>query len=168
MKKKIFIGILVFIILSIIFLIYNVIVKNTKIKDVKNNNIELGNGIYATVFNTGEGEKFDSNKRKKMIDYDLGTVYFYDIRDVEFEYNGRKLNLKKALLDNIILIEQVIEQAEIDSNLQKNRKDIVKDGGSIKYEYETFSIIKFNTLGGNKDIYIGKKNMDINVLKQGY
>ena len=39
-----------------------------------------------------------------------------------------------------------------------------KDGGSIIYKYDNYTIIKFHTLDGNRDVYIGNKNMDINDL----
>ena len=38
------------------------------------------------------------------------------------------------------------------------------DGGSIEYHYENYTIIKFHTLDGNRDVYIGNKNMTINDL----
>ena len=111
--------------------------------------------------------KFDAIKRKKIIDVTY-SVYFYDIEDVEFEYKGNIFDLKVALMNKQLLIDKVIEQAEDDAKSGKNKKEIYMDGGSIKYKYDKFSIIKYNSLDGNRDIYVGKPNMDINVLDQGY
>lgn len=111
--------------------------------------------------------KFDAIKRKKIIDVTY-SVYFYDIEDVEFEYKGNIFDLKVALMNKQLLIDKVIEQAEDDAKSGKNKKEIYMDGGSIKYKYDKFSIVKYNSLDGNRDIYVGKPNMDINVLDQGY
>ena len=111
--------------------------------------------------------KFDAIKRKKIIDVTY-SVYFYDIEDVEFEYKGNIFDLKVALMNKQLLIDKVIEQAEDDAKSGKNKKEIYMDGGSIKYKYDKFSIIKYNSLDGNRDIYVGKPNMDINFLDKGY
>ena len=40
------------------------------------------------------------------------------------------------------------------------------DGGSIEYHYENYTIIKCHTLDGNRDVYIGTKDLklkDINI-----
>lgn len=168
MKKKIIIY--VFIILLSLLLFYNIVIKNIVKNnvEVEPNIINLENGIHVIEFGTHEEESFDSNKREKIIEYNFGSVYFYDVKNIEFNYMDNILNLKESLITNNISIEQVISQAEDDSNKQKNDKGIFKDGGSIKYRYPTFSIIKFNSLDGNKDIYIGKPEMSISVLKKGY
>ena len=41
-----------------------------------------------------------------------------------------------------------------------------RDGGSVEYEYETFTIIKFNTVDGNRDMYICKAETKLNDLKK--
>lgn len=38
--------------------------------------------------------------------------------------------------------------------------DIYKDGGTRLYKNDTISIIKCNTIDGNKDIYIGDINLE--------
>lgn len=40
-----------------------------------------------------------------------------------------------------------------------------KDGGSMEYHYENYSIIKIHTLDGNRDVYIGIPSMKFNDLK---
>lgn len=166
MKKRIIIY--VFIILLSLLLFYNIVIKDNLEANVEPNSIISKNIMHVIEFGTHEEENFDSNKREKIIEYNFGSVYFYDIKNIEFNYMNNILNLKESLITNNISIEQVISQAEDDSNKQKNDKGIFKDGGSIKYRYPTFSIIKFNSLDGNKDIYIGKPEMSISVLKKGY
>lgn len=55
---------------------------------------------------------------------------------------------------------------EIIAKANKDLPDAISydDGGSIEYHYENYTIIKFHTLDGNRDVYIGTKNMTINDL----
>ena len=55
---------------------------------------------------------------------------------------------------------------EIIAKANKDLPDAIPydDGGSIEYHYENYTIIKFHTLDGNRDVYIGNKNMTINDL----
>lgn len=55
---------------------------------------------------------------------------------------------------------------EIIAKANKDLPDAISydDGGSIEYHYENYTIIKFHTLDGNRDVYIGNKNMTINDL----
>ena len=51
--------------------------------------------------------------------------------------------------------------------IQKANKDLPNaasydDGGSKEYHYENYTIIKCNTLNGNRDVYIGTKDMTLN------
>ncbi len=132
---------------------------------ILNNNNEL---IENATTIEKEEITLDNNKREKVISLSSYNVYFYDIEDVYFNYKGKSIQLKKALLAEQISIEQVIQQAEEDTKGNFLRKAKLLDGGSTKYYYNDFSIIKFHSLDGNRDVYIGRTDMDINVLKQGY
>lgn len=160
MKKRVIIFMLG--VIAIIILIVTIVnMVKSEDRDSKKTNISAITSEEANKI------KFDAIKRKKIIDVTY-SVYFYDIEDVEFEYKGNIFNLKVALMNKQLLIDKVIEQAEDDAKNGKNKKEIYMDGGSIKYKYDKFSIIKYNSLDGNRDIYVGKPNMDINVLDQGY
>lgn len=39
-----------------------------------------------------------------------------------------------------------------------------KDGESILYQHDNYAMIKFHTLDGNRDVCIGRKDMNINNL----
>lgn len=100
------------------------------------------------------------SKKEKIMECNY-SLYFYDIDDVEYEYNGEMLQLKESLRKGTISIEEVIRQAEEDVRKGKIRSVRLMDGGSKLYEYETFSILKMFSADGNRDIYIGKANMEI-------
>lgn len=40
-----------------------------------------------------------------------------------------------------------------------------KEGGSKEYHYDNYTIIKMHSLDGNRDVYIGVPNMNLNDLK---
>ena len=40
-----------------------------------------------------------------------------------------------------------------------------KDGGTMMYWYGTYTIIKSNSLDGNKDVYIGIPEMNLNSVR---
>ena len=160
MKKRVIIFMLGVIAISILIATIVNMVKSEDRDSQKTN-------ISAITSEEANKIKFDAIKRKKIIDVTY-SVYFYDIEDVEFEYKGNIFDFKVALMNKQLLIDKVIEQAEDDAKSGKNKKEIYMDGGSIKYKYDKFSIIKYNSLDGNRDIYVGKPNMDINVLDQGY
>lgn len=90
-------------------------------------------------------------------DYD---VYGYD-GSVNIRIDGKDYSLKEALLENKITMEEIIAKANQDEKDGKIKADIYKDGGSIEYHYENYTIIKYHTLDGNRDVYIGTKDLKL-------
>lgn len=85
------------------------------------------------------------------------TIYGYD-GIVNIKVEGKNYLLKDALLQNKITMDEIIEKAN------KDFPNAVSydDGGSIEYHYEDYTIIKCHTLDGNRDVYIGTKEMTLN------
>lgn len=159
MKKKIIISILLIInIVIITVLIVDVVILKNK-KNEESNKLSL----YNINYNLENGNIYNE-KREKILDYSY-SIYFYDIEDVKFEYRDYKIDLKNDLKYGYISPEQLIVQAEEDAKEKKNWKRICMDGGSTIYIYENFSILKMNSLNGNRDLYIGPPNMDINEIE---
>ncbi len=72
------------------------------------------------------------------------------------------LSLREALLQNKITMEEIMAKA----NKDFPNATSYDDGGSIEYHYENYTIIKCHTLDGNRDVYIGTKDLklkDINI-----
>ena len=105
--------------------------------------IDSYNKVYAIL------DKSETNK------YDY-TIYAYD-GSVNIRTDGKEYSLKEALLENKITMEEIISKAN------KDFPNAVSydDGGSIEYHYENYTIIKCHTLDGNRDVYIGTKDMTI-------
>lgn len=92
-----------------------------------------------------ESDKYDYN------------IYTYD-GQVNILINGEELSLRNALLNNKITMEEIIAKAN------KDFPNAVSydDGGSIEYHYDNYTIIKCHTLEGNRDVYIGTKDLKLN------
>ena len=98
----------------------------------------------------------DKNETDKY-DYD---VYGYD-GSVNIRIDGKDYSLKDALLENKITMEEIIAKANQDEKAGKIKADMYKDGGSMEYHYENYTIIKCHTLDGNRDVYIGTKDLKL-------
>ncbi len=98
----------------------------------------------------------DKNETDKY-DYD---VYGYD-GSVNIRIDGKDYSLKEALLENKITMEEIIAKANQDEKDGKIKAYIYKDGGSIEYHYENYTIIKCHTVDGNRDVYIGTKDLKL-------
>lgn len=103
-------------------------------------------------------DKSETNK------YDY-NIYTYD-GSVNILINGEEISLRNALLENKITMNEIIAKANKDLKDNKITGDTYKDGGSIIYNYENYTIIKLHTLDGNRDVYIGTKSMSINDVKK--
>ncbi len=98
----------------------------------------------------------DKNGTDKY-DYD---VYIYD-GSVNIIIDGKNYSLKEALLENRITMEEIIAKANQDEKEGIIKVDMYKDGGSMEYHYKNYTIIKCHTLDGNRDVYIGTKDLKL-------
>ena len=108
--------------------------------------IDSYNRIYA-ILDKSETDKYNY------------SIYAYE-GSVNIVIDEQEYTLREALLGNKITMEEIIAKAN------KDIPDAITydDGGSVEYHYENYTIIKFHTLDGNRDVYIGTKNMTINDL----
>ena len=99
----------------------------------------------------------DKNETDKY-EYD---VYVYD-GSVNIRIDGKDYSLKEALLENKITMEEIIVKANQDEKDGKIKAEMYKDGGSKEYHYDNYTIIKCHTIDGNRDVYIGTKDLELN------
>lgn len=103
------------------------------------------------VLNSKELDKSDT-------DYNL---YYYGINEVRININNKTMLLEEALRSGKMTIDGLI----IKANKDFPDAPIYKDGGSVEYHYDNYTIIKMHTLDGNRDVYIGSKDITINNIK---
>lgn len=111
-------------------------------------------------------KKSDNKEAKKILNntelykhnsnYDL---YYYGLEQVNVNVDNEILTLEEALKSGKITLEKIISNANRDLDSGKIKGDMYKDGGSMIYKYDTFTIIKLNRTDGNKDMYIGTPEM---------
>ena len=108
-------------------------------------------------------EKIISKGEIEEIDYNVysfeGNVAI-NLNSDNAELTENSISLRDALLQDKITMEEIIEKAN------KDFPNVISydDGGSKEYHYPTYTIIKLNKLMGNKDVYIGNKDMTIHDL----
>lgn len=103
--------------------------------------------IY-TILDKSETDKYDY------------TIYGYD-GSVNIRIDGKDYSLKEALSENKITMEEIIAKANQDEKDGKIKAYMYKDGGSMEYHYENYTIIKCHTVDGNRDVYIGTKDLKL-------
>lgn len=95
---------------------------------------------------------------KYNTDYDL---YYYGIDEVNITIDNKTMLLEDALKSGKITLDGIVEKANKDLNEGNITGDMYKDGGSMIYQYSNYTIIKLHTIDGNRDVYIGTKDMTI-------
>lgn len=113
------------------------------------------------IFTPTQGEKIKVIKEKDdKLPY---SVYSYG-GDVEITLKEETHSLSKALDENKITMDEILDDILSDVQNGVAVATTIKDGGSQIYEYKKYTILKFHSLDGNNDFYIGSKNFDINEL----
>lgn len=112
---------------------------------------------FKLTFNSKPG-----NVKKQIVDKKTSKQYDYNVYvwngDVKITIENKTYTLEEALDNDSITVEEIIAKAEKDI-----KKPLVyRDGGSKEYHYDDYTIIKLNTLDGNKDVYIGNKKLSVN------
>ena len=88
-----------------------------------------------------------------------------ELRNQKVE-NNNKIILSDEVFEKSckgeITMEEIIDKAEQDEENKEIVADTYLDGGSKRYEYPEFVIIKCNTLDGDKDVYFGNTDYILN------
>ena len=120
--------------------------------------------------------KMNYNQRKDLgiktiIDKNSSDKYDYSVctfgGDVTITIEKDMVySLEDALSQNVISVEDILKQAKMDAAYGLCESGYYPDGGSIEYLYTDYTILKYNTLDGNKDLYIGMKGQIINEINK--
>ncbi len=100
---------------------------------------------------------FDENAS----DYNL---YNYGLHDVYVTVDGDTLPLIEALKYGKVTIDGIIAECNRLSSIGEIQSEQYKDGGSILFDFGDFKILKYHTIEGNRDVYIGTSDMNINAV----
>ena len=84
-------------------------------------------------------------------------IYLYCLESVKIKYNNNILDFKDYI--EKYSIDDIINKLVNTESLWDGGTKIYKDGGTTEYTNNGLTLIKCNTIDGNKDIYIGTKDM---------
>ena len=105
-------------------------------------------------------ENNDKNiKFKEYLKFDNETIYLAEnVSELFIVENKNQTSLRKYIINSTESMDKSIESI---TNLL-NKQSILKDGGTIifKNKDKNITLIKCNTIDGNKDIYIGDYNLN--------
>ena len=78
-------------------------------------------------------------------------IYTYCSDDITIKINNKEMTLKEIVETDDEAIEKIINTLK--------HEETFSDGGTKLYKGDNLTLIKCNTLDGNRDIYIGNENM---------
>lgn len=127
-------------------------------------NIEIKSVDNFEIFFTKSQESSEKDiilTKQEMEDYNY-NIYSYG-GSVEISINDEKMSLREALLNNKITMDEIIQKANNDLENEIIKGGMYRDGGSMIYQYDSYTIIKYHDLEGNRDVYIGSPEMQMGV-----
>ena len=127
-------------------------------------NIESSN--YTSKYDLNYSQRKDLGI-EKIVDGDEFDVYEFG-GDVCFRVEDKSYTFDKAIEEGIITIDNILEQAKLDSKYGICEEGAYSDGGSIEYCYPDYTILKLSTLDGNNDMVIGFSGQIINKFNREF
>lgn len=107
--------------------------------------------IFFEEKNINENTIILSKDSDKLSDYDVYT----NNGDFFIIINEKVMSLKDALITKVLSVQDILDKAIKDSENEEIYSDTYLDGGTKIYKYKDYTIIKCNTLDGDKDMYLG-------------
>ena len=109
-----------------------------------------------TVKNASNQNKTKIVSNKELDPYSSDCdLYYYGLEEVNITIDNKTIPLEEALKTGKMTLDGLI----IKANKDIPNPEIYKDGGSMEYHYDNYTIIKMHKLDGNRDVYIGTKDM---------
>ncbi len=137
--------------------------------DYKSIKIETVNDFYLETVTSDSVEKrficeLDTGEWEGTInDYDL---YYYGLDEVNIIVGDKTISLKDALDNGVLSVQLLLDKLETDADIGKCSEDMYKEGGTLRYEYDEYTVFKFKVINGPKDIYIGIPDMQYDVKEK--
>ncbi len=100
------------------------------------------------------------DKEQLYYEGDDYNIYTYCINSITI-YDGNSVkSLKDMIVENNNIIDKIISELIPKDTIYDGGTTIYKDGGTKKIASNGLTIIKCNTLDGNRDIYIGADSLE--------
>lgn len=108
-------------------------------------------------------QKITSDKFRSEHYYDM---YYYGLTSAKLMVNGIKTELSDAIADGSISSEELLQYADDQVKQKKIGLDIANDGGSRVYKFGSYTLIKKNTVDGDRGLYIGIPDMPYSITNE--
>ena len=162
---------------------YTGLIKETYPAQITTNDIDVDGyddfEISVKVADKKESKKILNNSELSKYTGDY-ALHYVGLEEVSVKVDNKDMTLEKALRDGYLTLEGIIAKCnrEVDE-VEKNwppegvYKSITvpnpyklnyKDGGSVEFHYEDYTIIKCNTLDDHRDMYICDSKTTLNDL----
>ncbi len=114
---------------------------------------------YIRIIETSVTKNCDE---KEVLYYALSDkdIYTYCLDSVKIKENNKPVELKDYIVDNPDIIDEISNAITVDTIYKDGGTTLYRDNGVTEYTNNGIAIIKCNTIDGNRDIYIGPKNME--------
>lgn len=142
----------------------NITVKEKEVKEnVEEAKEENKNekGISFAVKDQGNNDVTLISKKDSKIPFDIFTVGM----DFKLKIDGKEYSFKDAVAQGLLDEKKLFNKLEQDKKDGKSTSEMYKDGGTIIYKYKDYSIVKYNTVDGDEDMYFTKAK-DLNALEE--
>jgi len=93
---------------------------------------------------------------KNNSDYDL---FYCGLKEVNVKVDNKTISLEEALRTGKMTIDGLIIKANKDEINGSIKSDMYKEGGTMEYHYDTYTIVKKHTLSGDRDVYILRSDL---------
>ncbi|MBR3996375.1 MAG: hypothetical protein IKI97_14005 [Clostridia bacterium] len=94
------------------------------------------------------------------------NLYYHGLEDVIITVDGEQHSLAHAMKLGKITMSAILAKANQDVSDGIIDELVYKDGGSQVYKYPDYTIVKYHTLDGNDDMYIGTPDIGIDVANK--
>ena len=95
--------------------------------------------------------------------YKQYNLYYHGLEDVIITVDGEQHSLAHALKRGKITMSAILAKANQDVADDVIEEISYDDGGSAVFKYPDYTIVKYHTLDGNDDMYIGTPDIGIDV-----
>ena len=113
-------------------------------------------------------KKAEHNEKTTLtgVYYDDVNLWYYGLENVYVDVDGESIPYDVAIKQGKLSSYAIIAKANRDVQRGIIEELSFDDGGSQIYKYPEYTIIKYHTLDGNRDVYIGAVDMKITVKDQ--
>lgn len=96
-------------------------------------------------------------------------LYYMGVSEVNVFVDNKEMPLEEALRKGYLTLDGIISKISKETDGNEGGSvlpyyNMYKDGGTMEYQYEDYTIIKYHSLNGNRDVYICKPGTKLNDL----